>query len=147
MREQNGMTYSIYSYLAATVNSGMFLIYAGMKPAHSQKVLELILDERDKLIKNGLSEKEFFEAKEQLKGSFVLGLESAGARMNRNGKVLLLNGKILTLDEVIEKINAVTMEDVERNIKTMFDLSCLSASVVGKVEENDEFFKLLNSFK
>ena len=143
VREQNGMTYSIYSYLASNVNSGMFMIYAGMNPQQSKKVLELILDEADKLLKNGLTEKEFFEAKEQLKGGFVLGLESAVARMNRNGKVLLLNDSVLTMDEVIKKINEVTVEDINRNIKKMFDFSNVSTSVVGKVEKNDDFYKFL----
>lgn len=143
VREQNGMTYSIYSYLSSSVNSGMFMIYAGMNPQHSKKVLELILEEGDKLLKYGLSEKEFFEAKEQLKGSFVLGLESAGARMNRNGKVLLLNDTVLTMDEVIGKINGVSQDDINRNVKRMLDFSCVSASVVGKIEKNDEFYRIL----
>lgn len=143
VREQNGMTYSIYAYLASTVNSGMLSIYAGMNPAQAPKVLELIRDEADKLIKNGITEKEFVEAKEQLKGGFVLGLESAVARMNRNGKVLLLNGKVLTLDEVIGKINSVTQADIFRNIQTMFDFSKLSASIVGKVQKNDDFYAML----
>lgn len=140
VREQNGMTYSIYAYLASTVNSGVHTIYAGMNPQQAKTVLELILDEGDKLLKNGITEQEFFEAKEQHKGSFVLGLESAVARMNRNGKVLLLNDKVLTMDEVIEKINNVTMDDINKNIKSIFDFSSLSASVVGKVSKKDEFY-------
>jgi len=143
VREENGMTYSIYSYLASTVNSGMLSIYAGMNPKQAKTVLELILDEGEKLLENGITEKEFNEAKEQHKGGFVLGLESAVARMNRNGKVLLLNDKVLTMDEVISKINNVTMDDINRNIKRMFDFSILSASVVGKVSKNDEFYSRL----
>ena len=137
------MTYAIYSYLASTVNSGMLTIYAGMNPSQAMKVLELIKDEGDKLIKSGITQKEFVEAKEQLKGGFVLGLESAVARMNRNGRVLLLNGKVLTMDEVIGNINNVTLDDINRNIATMFDFGKLSASVVGKVNKNDDFYTML----
>ena len=61
-----------------------------------------------------------------------MGLESAAARMNRNGKVLLLNGRVLTVDEVLQRIQAVTKEDINRNIRTMFDWQHLSAAVVGK---------------
>lgn len=143
VREQNGMTYAIYAYLSATVNSGMLSIYAGMNPNQAKKVFELIKDEADKLLKDGITKKEFVEAKEQLKGSFVLGLESAVARMNRNGRVLLLNGKVLTLDEVIGEINGVTEEDIKKNISAMFDFSQLSASVVGKVQKNDDFYTML----
>lgn len=145
VREQNGMTYSIYSYLASAVNSGMFTIYAGMNPAQAPRVLELILEEADKLKREGVTDQELTEAREQLKGSFVLGLESAAARMNRNGKVLLLNGKVLTVDEVIARINAVTKDDMDRNIQTMFDTSHFSAAAVGKCGE--ALTQLLQSIK
>ncbi len=143
VREQNGMTYAIYSYLSSTVNSGMLTVYAGMNPSQAPRVLELIRDEADKLIKEGITQKEFVEAKEQLKGGFVLGLESAVARMNRNGRVLLLNGKVLTMDEVINDINRVALDDINRNILTMLDFDKLSASVVGKVNKNDDFYTML----
>ena len=145
VREQNGMTYSIYSYLASAVNSGMFTIYAGMNPAQAPQVLDLILDEADKLKREGVTEKELVEAREQLKGSFVLGLESAAARMNRNGKVLLLNGNVLTVDEVIARINAVTKDDIDRNIQTMFDRTRLSAAAVGKC--GGELIQMLQEIK
>lgn len=132
VREQNGMTYSIYSYLSSAVNSGMFTIYAGMNPAQAPRVFELIMQEADKLKEEGVTDRELAEAREQLKGSFVLGLESAAARMNRNGKVLLLNGRVLTMDEVLQRIQAVTKEDMNRNIQTMFDWHHLSAAAVGK---------------
>ena len=83
------------------------------------------------------------KAKEQLKGSFVLGLESTASRMSRNGKVLLLNGKVLTEDEVLKEIGAVTREDFDRNIALMLDRSQMSAAVVGKCGENDRLMKML----
>ncbi|MBR6765140.1 MAG: insulinase family protein, partial [Clostridia bacterium] len=86
-------------------------------------------------------------AKEQLKGGFVLGLESGVARMNRNGKTLLLNGKVLTVDEVISRINSVTRDDIERSIKRMFDLKNISASAVGKVEENGSLYNAIKNLK
>ncbi len=147
VREQNGMTYSIYSYLSTSVNSGMLTVYAGMNPSQSCDVLSLIVDEADKLLRNGISDKEFCEAKEQLKGGFVLGLESGVARMNRNGKTLLLNGKVLTVDEVISRINSVTRDDIERSIKRMFDLKNISASAVGKVEENGSLYNAIKNLK
>lgn len=147
VREQNGMTYSIYSYLATSVNSGMLTIYAGMNPNQSIDVLNLIVDEAHKIVNEGITDKEFIEGKEQLKGSFVLGLESGQARMNRNGKVLLLNDKVLTVDEVISSINKITMDDVLKNIKLMFDLKKISASAVGKVQSGDKLFNTINALK
>ncbi len=147
VREQNGMTYAIYSYLSTSVNTGMLTVYAGMNPMQSCDVLSLIVDEADKLLKNGITEKEFHEAKEQLKGGFVLGLESGVARMSRNGKALLLNGRVLTVDEVINAINSVTYEDIVRNINSMFDLKKISACAVGKVEENGALYNAIKNLK
>ena len=147
VREQNGMTYAIYSYLSSSVNSGMVTVYAGMNPKQAPTVLELIYDEAQKLLKDGITDKEFTEAKEQLKGAFVLGLESAVARMNRNGKVLLLNDVVLTVDQVIESINNVSRDDINRNIHSMFDFSSLSAAAVGKVQNGDKLHKMLLEMK
>ena len=147
VREQNGMTYSIYSYLSTSVNSGMLTIYAGMNPMQANTVFDLIIDEINKLKNNGITEKEFIEGKEQLKGSFVLGLESGQARMHRNGKVLLLNDKVLTVDEVISSINNITMEDIKSNISTMFDLTKISASAVGKVKNADKLYNSIAGLK
>ncbi len=147
VREQNGMTYSIYSYLATSVNSGMLTIYAGMNPVQANTVFDLIIDEINQLKLNGITEKEFIEGKEQLKGSFVLGLESGQARMNRNGKVLLLNDKVLTVDEVISSINNITMEDINKNVSLMFDLTKISASLVGKVQKEDKLYSSILSLK
>lgn len=147
VREQNGMTYSIYSYLSTSVNNGMLTIYAGMNPNQSIDVFNLIVDEANKLLTDGITKKEFVEGKEQLKGSFVLGLESGQARMNRNGKILLLNDKVLTVDEVISGINKVTMDDISKNIKAMFDLKKISASAVGKVQMGDKLYNTIKSLK
>lgn len=147
VREQNGMTYSIYSYLSTSVNSGMLTIYAGMNPMQANTVFDLIIDEINKLKNNGITEKEFIEGKEQLKGSFVLGLESGQARMHRNGKVLLLNDKVLTVDEVISSINNITMEDIKSNISTMLDLTKISASAVGKVKNADKLYNSIAGLK
>ena len=147
VREQNGMTYAIYAYLSSSVNSGMVTIYAGMNPSQAPKVYELILDEINNLVENGITEKEFSEAREQLKGSFVLGLESATTRMHRNGKVLLLNDNVLTVDEVLEKINSVTKEDIARNINSMFAHENVCASAVGKLSGDDDLVKMLKRTK
>lgn len=147
IREQNGMTYAIYSYLSANINSGIMTVYAGMNPKQAETVVKLVMDEISSLCTCGISDREFYEAKEQLKGSFMLGLESAGARMNRNGRVLLNSGKVLTPDEIIQKINGVTKEEINENIVKTFDFSRLSASGVGRVQTGDGLFKLIESYK
>jgi len=144
VREQNGMTYAIYSYLASNVNSGMLDIYAGMNEQQAPKVFELITDEADKLKKHGITDKELSEAREQLKGSFVLGLESASSRMSRNGRVLLLNNSVMTPEQVLASINGVTQDDIKRNIDTMFDLTKMASAVVGRCPKSSRMRELLN---
>lgn len=133
VREQNGMTYAIYAFNSSTVNSGMFSIYAGMNPSQTEKVYELILDEIQK-IKQGITDRELFEAKQQLKGGFLLGLESAGAKMNRNGKELLLKDKIMPVEEIIENIDSVTKDDIARVVENIFNLDTMCVSLVGNYQ-------------
>lgn len=147
VREKNGMTYAIYSYLAANVNSGMLTVYAGMNQNQAADVLDLISDEIEAMRRSGITDKEYTEAKEQLKGGFVLGLESAGARMNRNGKVLLLNGRVLTQEEVLREISDVSKEEINKTIAGMLDFSRLSAASVGRCSRGDALYKKLTALK
>lgn len=135
VREQNGMTYAIYAFNSAAVNSGMFSIYAGMNPAQAESVYSLILDEISK-IKQGITDKELFEAKQQLKGGFLLGLESANAKMNRNGKELLLKNKILDVSDVIFNIDNVKKDDIMQAVENIFNLDKMCVSIVGNYEKS-----------
>lgn len=143
VREQNGLTYSIYSYPSLNTNSGVFTIYAGMSPNQTMKVYELIMDEIGILKEKGVTDQEFRDAKEQLKGSFILGMESASAIMNRNGKAQLLQKEVKTQDEVIDLINKVTIEQVNENIQKVLDTTLMCASLVGKVKAEDPIMKIL----
>ncbi|GGA39372.1 M16 family metallopeptidase [Paenibacillus physcomitrellae] len=120
IREKRGLAYSVYSYHSSYVDSGLFSIYAGTAPKQTKEVLELtkelLLEVRDK----GLTEDELHKGKEQMKGSLILGSEGTGSRMNRLGKNELMLGKHYTLDEIISRIEAVKMEDVQEVIARMF---------------------------
>lgn len=133
IREQNGMTYAIYAFNSAAVNSGMFSIYAGMNPSQAERVYSLILEEINK-IKMGITDNELFEAKQQLKGGFLLGLESANAKMNRNGKELLLKNRILDVSEIILNIDSVTKDDIMRVVENIFCIDKMCVSLVGNYE-------------
>ncbi|ANS74047.1 zinc protease [Paenibacillus yonginensis] len=120
IREKRGLAYSVYSYHSSYADSGLFSIYAGTAPKQTKEVLELtkelLLEVRDK----GLTEDELHKGKEQMKGSLILGSEGTGSRMNRLGKNELMLGKHYTLDEIISRIEAVKMEDIEDVIARMF---------------------------
>ncbi|MHA7963083.1 M16 family metallopeptidase [Paenibacillus sp. CAU 1782] len=113
IREKRGLAYSVYSYHMGYADSGLFTIYAGTAPKQTKEVLDLTMEQLGELSVKGLSEEELFRGKEQLKGSLILSLESTSSRMNRIGKNELMLGRHYTLDELLARIDNVTMEDIQ----------------------------------
>lgn len=138
IREENGLTYSIYSYTSAYTDTGLFNIYAGMSPNQTKQVLELIIEEiKDVLKQDSVSEKLVEITKEQIISNFIIGTESTANRMTAAGGSVLLRGKIQSQEEIIQNIEAITVHDVEKIIKKIFDFSKMSLSVVGKTDTID----------
>lgn len=134
IREKLGLVYSIYSYPSAYKNAGLFAVYAGMKPEHADKVGRLVIKEIKGMLGKGIEEDEVKKSKEQLKGSFILGLESTSSRMTSIGKSELMLGKISTTEEVLEKIDAITLKDVKNIAEMIFDVNMMSVSAVGNIK-------------
>lgn len=132
IREKRGLAYSVYSYHSSNADSGLFTVYAGTAPKQTHDVLELTMEIMRDLTVNGMTAEELRKGKEQLKGSLILSLESTGSRMNRIGKNELMLGKHYTLDEMIARIDAVTMDDVDviiqRMVEKPFAVSMVGAS-------------------
>lgn len=131
IREQQGLAYSVYSYHSAHSDSGMFTIYAGSHPRHTKEVLKLTMDVLEDIVSKGVTEAEVHKGKEQLKGNVILSLESTSSRMNRNGKNELMLGTHQSLDEMIAKIDRITMDQVEDLIKQLFSQPFAAALVGG----------------
>jgi predicted Zn-dependent peptidase len=131
-----GLVYSIYSYPSSYRNAGLFTIYAGMNPEHQNTYLQLVMEEIKVLRKCGISQDELTKSKEQLKGSFILGLESTSSRMNSLGKSELLLGIINSPEEVLKKIDAVNNEKVHEIIERVFQIDKISIAAVGKMKED-----------
>ena len=112
VREERGLAYSVYAYASAAADTGQFGVYAGCAPKKVDQVLELIRDGLDQVAARGLTDDEVARAKGQLRGETVLGLEDTGSRMSRIGKAELVSGDLLTVDEVLARIAAVTPDDV-----------------------------------
>lgn len=119
IREKRGLAYSVYSYHTSYADSGLFTIYAGTAPKQSKDVLACTMEQMHDLAAKGLSEEELHRGKEQLKGSLILSLESTSSRMNRLGKNELMLGKHYTLDELLERIDSVSMKDIADVTKRM----------------------------
>lgn len=132
IREDKGLAYSIYSYPSIYKNGGSLVIYAGTNPSQIKQVIEIIHDEIRDIMKNSLSEDEINKSKEQLKGNYILGLESTSSRMTSIGKSELLLNRIYSPKEILEKIDSVTSSDIKNIIENIFNLEESTITVVGK---------------
>ena len=131
IREELGMAYSVYSYASSYRGVGSFNIYAGTNPENGETVIRELQEQMQLFLKDGMTDKEFRSAKAQLRGGFLLGLESSSGRMQSLGRGMLLFGKTRTPEEVIAKIDAVTMEDTMALARKLL-CSEPSAAIVGK---------------
>lgn len=137
IREEMGLVYSIYSYPTNYFDTGVFTIYAGMNSNEVETVMTLIKDELELLKTESVSDEEFLTAKEQLKGNYILGLESTSSRMINYGRSYLLEGSIKTQEEILEKIDKISKKDIENIIEDIFS-NPVSISYVSDYEETDE---------
>lgn len=112
VREKRGLAYSVYSYTSSFADSGLFGIYAGCQPKRVHEVLKICREELDQVVEHGLSDEELSRAIGQFSGSTVLSLEDSGALMNRIGKSELCWGEQMSVDTTLERIAAVTPEEV-----------------------------------
>lgn len=117
IREEMGVAYTVYSGPSSYPGCGEFTIYAATNPKTVQPVLDEIDREIEKLLREGMTEKEFTMSKAQLKGSFILGLESAYNRMSALGHNQMLLNRVIPPEETIAAIERVTMEDAMRSAR------------------------------
>jgi predicted Zn-dependent peptidase len=143
IREEMGLVYSIYSYPSSYKKAGLFTIYAGMGPNQIDEVTRLISAEISLLKTNKIVESELYKAKEQLKGNYILGLESTSSRMNSIGKSELILGRIKTPDEIIERIDSITTQSVAEIIDCIFNVDKIGVSVVGNIKNNIDINSLI----
>lgn len=112
IREQRGLAYSVYSYASQYADSGVFAVYAGCAPGKVDEVLHLTRAELARVAAEGITEAELARGKGMSKGSFVLGLEDTGSRMSRLAKGELLYGNLMPVDDLLARVDAVTLDDV-----------------------------------
>ncbi|AIC94785.1 MULTISPECIES: M16 family metallopeptidase [Shouchella] len=120
IREERGLCYSVFSYHSAYENIGSVTVYAGTQMNQLQALSESMSNVLVQLQAGGLTIKELENGKEQLKGSLMLGLESTSSRMSRNGKNELLLKKHQSLDELLNRINDISLDDVNELAHQLF---------------------------
>ena len=135
VREKRGLAYSVYSYAAHHAETGMFGVYAGCQPAKAAEVLDICRDQLDLVARGGITAEELSRGKGQLAGALVLGLEDTGSRMSRLGKAELVYGELLTVDELLARIDAVTLEQVRDVAATVLSAE-QTLAVIGPFDDD-----------
>ncbi|WP_245926241.1 M16 family metallopeptidase [Sulfoacidibacillus thermotolerans] len=110
IREERGMAYNVFSYHSAFRDTGLLTIYFGASPTKAQSVLDLVLKQLNHFIRNGVQKNELEKAKNQLKGSLLLSLESTLNRMNRLGKNELLLRRQVEVEQVIADLDTISVD-------------------------------------
>ncbi|MEV7428718.1 pitrilysin family protein [Nocardioides sp. NPDC092400] len=112
VRERRGLAYSVYSFASTHADSGLVGVAVGCLPAKYDEVLATVRAELARVAAEGIDAEELTRGKGQLRGGLVLGLEDSASRMSRLGKAELVYDELLSIDEVIARIDAVTLEEV-----------------------------------
>jgi predicted Zn-dependent peptidase len=134
VREKRGLAYSVYTFQSLFAATGQVGLYLGTRPENVQAALRVVAGELDRLRGEPVGADELARAKENVKGRFVLSLESTSSRMNRIGASVLAGLPLLSVDEVLERIDAVTADDVAELARELFAPERLSAAGIGGEE-------------
>ena len=145
IREELGLTYTIYSYESQYQDTGLFHIYAALNHSQATYVVSEILKCVRDFVKKGITSEELSSTKEQLITEYMLGMENTNFRMENNAKYLLLQGKCVTFDEIIDKIKNVRKEEVNLFLEKYLSVGSESLCVVGNLNEVD--FKRIQEAK
>jgi predicted Zn-dependent peptidase len=137
IREKRGLVYSVYSFSSLYQETGLTGLYFGCRPERLEAVMETVGRELLRLVTEPVPADELQRAKEHLKGRMILGLESTSSRMTRLGKGVITNTEILSLDQLAERIEAVTPEQVLEVASELYQPGKLS--VVGIGSDRSQF--------
>jgi predicted Zn-dependent peptidase len=120
VREKRGLAYSVFSFASQHIDAGLVGVSVGCLPNKLQQVLDVVRAELAKIAQDGIDLDELTRGKGQLKGGLVLGLEDSASRMTRLGKSELVDDELLSIDEVLARVEAVTLDDVRALAADLF---------------------------
>ena len=133
IRERQGLVYSVFSELTPYRDTGGLLVCAGTSPASVPKVIASIMEEFRDLKENPVAAEDLQRSKDQLKGSIMLGLESTASRMSNLARQEMYFGRFVSLDEMIQKIDAVTADDLTAIAREFFRTDQIALTVLGRL--------------
>lgn len=145
VREQRGLAYAVYSFTSAYRDTGQVGLYVGTRAENLAQALSVVGTELARCREQPATADELGRAKEHLKGRVVLALESTGARMNRLGSELLAGAPLMPIDEVVERIEAVTLQDLRQLTDELWAPGRLSVAGIGP--DRDRFERALSGIE
>jgi predicted Zn-dependent peptidase len=131
VREKRGLAYSVYSFQSLYAGTGQVGLYLGTRPDNVGRAMAVVAEELARFRNEPPTAEELDRSKENVKGRLVLALESTTARMNRLGSSLLAELPLLSVDEMVERIDAVTVGDLEALSHELYAPEQLSAAGIG----------------
>ena len=134
VREKRGLAYAVYSWASQYQDTGQVGIYVGTREDNVVQALDVIGTELERLRQEPVAEDELRRAREHVKGRLALSMESTASRMNRLGRSVLMETPLLTLDETIERLEAVTREQLEELARELYPAAGMSVAAIGRDE-------------
>ncbi len=132
IREEKGLCYSIYSYMSSFNKTGSVSIYTGLNPTYTEDTISLIKQVVNDFSKKGINKEKLIKSKEQLKGSYILGLESTSTRMFNNGKSVLFLNRINDPEIIMKKIDKITEDKLQEVMARTFGAGVKNSAFVGE---------------
>ena len=133
MREEKGLAYSVGASAALYQDCGVFSIYAGTSPKQTEEVLDISLKELRAVVKNGISGEELNLVKAQSVASILLGLEDSSTRAGTLAHLEMIHGRQISLEETLQKIEAVTVEEVQELAREFFQTEKIAFGALGNL--------------
>ena len=133
IREERGLAYSVYSYGTAFIEGGLFTIYAGTTKESYQEVIDIIKAEFEDIKKNGITPYELQKSKNQFLSMLTFSLENSKGKMTRMASTYMLYGRVTEIDEIISKIENITLEDIKKTAEYLFQEEFYSCTILGDI--------------
>ncbi|HLM61218.1 MAG TPA: pitrilysin family protein, partial [Pyrinomonadaceae bacterium] len=133
IREEKGLAYSVGASAAMYQDCGVFSIYAGTSPKQTEQVLDISIEELRRVVKNGITTEELELIKEQTAASILLGLEDSSVRAGTLARLEMVHGRQISLEETIERIEAVTLDEIRDLAREFFQTEKIAFAALGNL--------------
>jgi predicted Zn-dependent peptidase len=134
IREEAGLVYSIYSFPTSFRDCGMFTIYAATNPDKTEQVIECVDEQIRHLLNAGINDAEIIRCKNQLKGNYILGLDSTSSRMSSIGKSKIITGTVYSPEETLKQIDEINITDLMEIAALIFSLENRAITILGSTK-------------